>query len=223
MELQHQYGFSYVDNCPISPEKSQELLERISFIRQTHYGGFYDFTSDLSMKDSAYSAEALDAHTDTTYFTDPIGLQMFHLLSHTDGSGGESLLVDGFHCASILAQEDYSAFCVLTKNTGQIAHSSGNEGISVRSATAFPVISTLPMKGSHPKNPILPYLFGIRWNRYDRATHNLSPKHKELTNLWYGAARKWSEIIKRPENEYWAQLRPGRPLSMYQLLPLHET
>lgn len=37
---QRQYGFCYVDGCPVSPEKTQELLERISFIRVTHYGKF---------------------------------------------------------------------------------------------------------------------------------------------------------------------------------------
>jgi hypothetical protein len=35
-------------------------------------GGFYDFTSDLSSKDTAYTSESLEPHTDTTYFTDPI-------------------------------------------------------------------------------------------------------------------------------------------------------
>lgn len=35
-------------------------------------GGFYDFTSDLSSKDTAYTSESLEPHTDTTYFTEPI-------------------------------------------------------------------------------------------------------------------------------------------------------
>jgi hypothetical protein len=35
---QKTYGFCYVDGCPVSPEKTEELLERIAFIRVTHYG-----------------------------------------------------------------------------------------------------------------------------------------------------------------------------------------
>jgi trimethyllysine dioxygenase len=35
---QRKFGFCFVDGCPISPEKTQALLERISFIRPTHYG-----------------------------------------------------------------------------------------------------------------------------------------------------------------------------------------
>ena len=42
-------------------------------------GGFWDFTSDLSRKDTAYTTLALGVHTDTTYFSNPAGLQLFHL------------------------------------------------------------------------------------------------------------------------------------------------
>ena len=35
---QRRFGFSYVDNCPPTPSATKQLLERISFIRQTHYG-----------------------------------------------------------------------------------------------------------------------------------------------------------------------------------------
>ena len=35
---QRKYGFSYVDNCPVTPEASEALLLRIAFIRHTHYG-----------------------------------------------------------------------------------------------------------------------------------------------------------------------------------------
>lgn len=65
--MQRAFGFSYIKNCPPTPEATQELLERIGPIRNTHYGasvaliavkscidvltgGFYDFTSDLSSK-----------------------------------------------------------------------------------------------------------------------------------------------------------------------------
>ena len=85
-----EHGFSFVDGCPATPEATEKLLERIAFIRITHYGGFYDFTADLTHKDTAYTNLALPAHTDNTYFTDPSGLQMFHLLSHTSDSAAHS-------------------------------------------------------------------------------------------------------------------------------------
>nr|POF14249.1 trimethyllysine dioxygenase [Quercus suber] len=103
-------GFCFLDDVPATPEATQEILEKIGPIRNTHYGGFYDFTADLSLKDTAYTNEHLDPHTDNTYFTEPAGLQALHMLSHTDGSGGESSLVDGFEAAKQLKEEDYDAY-----------------------------------------------------------------------------------------------------------------
>ena len=165
-------------------------------------GGFYDFTSDLSSKDTAYTTLALQAHTDTTYFTDPAGLQMFHLLSHTNGSGGESLLVDGFRAAQILEKEDPAAHHILS-NDRVLAHAIGNEGISIQPAFEYPVLNHHPMTGQ---------MLQVRWNNDDRAALNIAIRDLDA---WYDAARKWVEILRRPSLEYWAQLKPGRPVSKF--------
>ncbi len=209
----------------MSPEKTQLLLERIAFIRITHYGklkdplssnktntqtgGFYDFTSDLTMKDTAYTSLALPAHTDNTYFTDPSGLQMFHLLSHTSGQGGASLLVDGFHCASILKKSDPKAYEILSKVPIQW-HASGNEGIIITPARKFPVFNV------HTDELGMKELMQIRWNNDDRATMNLYTGTQYSIDEWYEAARLWNSIVKDQRNEYWEQLVPGRPLSELQ-------
>lgn len=176
---------------------------------QFSVGGFWRFTSDLASKDSAYTQLALAAHTDTTYFTDPAGLQTFHLLSHTDGEGGASLLVDGFRAAEILRDEspdDFDALCQI-KIRG---HSSGNEGIAIMPERAFPVILTEEAKAGNPAK-----IIQIRWNNDDRASMAGLPV-KEV-DRFYHAARKWVEILRRPESEYWVQLRPGRTLSKWRL------
>jgi hypothetical protein len=36
--LQFTRGFCFVDGVPVSPEATQGLIERIAFIRHTHYG-----------------------------------------------------------------------------------------------------------------------------------------------------------------------------------------
>ena len=166
-------------------------------------GGFYDFTADLASKDTAYTSLALQAHTDTTYFSDPAGLQMFHLLSHTDGSGGESLLVDGFAAAKILQKEAPDSYNILSRKKIR-SHASGNEGISIQSFTGYPVLNQDSENG----------LYQIRWNSSDRATMD-NCHSDELLEQWYEAAWKWCEILRRPDVEYWEQLRPGRPLSMF--------
>jgi len=210
-----QYGFCYVDGCPVSPERTQKLLERIAFIRVTHYGGFYDFTADLTMKDTAYTNLALPAHTDTTYFTDPAGLQMFHCLSHTHGSGGVSLLVDGFNAASILQKESPSAYDILAKMPISW-HASGNEGITITPAKKMPVLNFQEVGEKK-----VPTLMQARWNNDDRGVVALAEHQGMGAEKWYAAARKWNDILRRSDMEYWAKLKPGRPLIFDNWRVLH--
>ena len=168
-------------------------------------GGFWHFTSDLEKKDSAYTELALAAHTDTTYFTDPVGLQAFHLLSHTDGKGGASLLVDGFRAAEILRQESPQAFDALCRIKIR-AHCSGDEGAHIMPARPFPIFT---LEESRPGEAAR--VSQVRWNNDDRAV--LEPTNLDEVTEFYAAARKWVEVIRRPDSEYWEQLRPGRPLS----------
>ncbi|ESZ90239.1 hypothetical protein SBOR_9376 [Sclerotinia borealis F-4128] len=189
----HKFGFCFVDGVPICPLKTQELLERIAFIRPTHYGGFYDFTSDLTMKDTAYTSEAIGPHTDTTYFTDPAGLQMFHLLSHTEGTGGESILVDGFWSARLIRNRYKDALSKIAVPW----HASGNEGINITPNRPYPVMT---MDSNRKATQ-------IRWNEADRGTI-----HPGYSEEWYEAAREFSNRVNDPMGQYQSQLVPGRAL-----------
>lgn len=212
--MQRTKGFAFVDGTPYKdPVHTKHLLERIAFIRITHYGGFYDFTADLAMADTAYTNIALPAHTDTTYFDDPAGLQAFHMLSHQPDSkggastqntnlGGESLLVDGFKAATILREESPSAYDIL-KKVRLPWHASGNKGIAITPELTYPVIEALPRDNT---------LFRIRWNNDDRG---VVPFHPEVTvEAWYQAAKKWNALLEDKRMQYWVKLQPGRTLSM---------
>ncbi|KAF7122821.1 hypothetical protein CNMCM5793_000931 [Aspergillus hiratsukae] len=205
----YEWGFCFVKGVPVDPESTKALLERIAFVRHTHYGGFWDFTSDLTFKDTAYTTEFLGAHTDNTYFTDPSRLQLFHLLSHTDGHGGASLLVDGFKAASIMRQENPKN-CGALAATKQPYHSSGNEDVCIQPAEQTPVFKI---------HPDLMRLYQVRWNNYDRAAkRNWGLKEQ---NRWYNAARHFNNIIQRPSVEIWTQLQPGTALIFDNWRMLH--
>lgn len=144
---------------------------------------------------------ALGAHTDGTYYTDPIGLQFLHMLSHTDGKGGASLLVDGFYAASLLRELYPSAFDVL-RRTRLSAHAAGEENVMYRTGvkgpgTGFPIIETLP--GSDE-------VAQIRYNNDDRSALALAPEDVEE---FYDALRLWNKTLTSPDSEYWVQLSPG--------------
>ncbi|KAF2433377.1 Trimethyllysine dioxygenase [Tothia fuscella] len=203
--LVRQYGFCYVDNCPPSPEATQSLLERIAFIRHTHYGGFYDFTADLSKGDTAYTQLGIGAHTDNTYFTEPAGLQLFHMLSHTDGEGGVSQLVDGFAAAQLLREEEPRAYDILSRYC-VFSHASGNDTSSIQPIRSKPVLD----------HDGCGHLLQVRWNTTDRARIDCTV---DQLQSWYDAARKWTDILKRIE--YWEPLRPGRPLIFDNWRVLH--
>ncbi|KAK9374651.1 uncharacterized protein V1513DRAFT_445559 [Lipomyces chichibuensis] len=197
------YGFCFVDGVPVNPDDTEKLINRISFPRQTHYGGFWDFTSDLAANDTAYTDLALGLHTDGTYFTEPPGLQILHLLHH-NGSGGESVLADGFKAARILREEAPEHYKTLSRIRIP-AHSAGNEDVCIRPASASPILNHDEATGE---------LIQVRWNNDDRSTMDRweggDPDVEVIR--FYEAIRKWHEIVTRRETEYWFKLRPGRAL-----------
>ncbi|KAJ9151572.1 Trimethyllysine dioxygenase [Coniochaeta hoffmannii] len=225
LEKIKRHGFAFVDNTPYEdPQDTKRLLERISFIRETHYGGFYDFTPDLSMADTAYTNIALPAHTDTTYFTDPAGLQSFHLLSHTpapgsaaapDGEsgsegpqGGASLLVDGFAVADDLKRNHPHLYKILAK-VRLPWHASGNKGITIAPDKRYPVLELDQDTGE---------LHRIRWNNDDRGVVPWDDEYSP--EQWYEAARVWDATL-RSHFQCWIQLEPGRVLIFDNWRVLH--
>lgn len=166
----------------------------------------------MEKADTAYTNVALPAHTDTTYFTDPVGLQAFHMLSHQappqdestkEDLGGQSLLVDGFFAASKLRDQHPEAFKIL-RDTAIPWHASGNDGVAIAPRTWVPVIST---SGYRDTSAVVQ----IRWNNADRGVIPL--RYKEGIDKWYEAARLFDALLRAPENEYWFQLEPGTVLS----------
>ncbi|EIN09855.1 Trimethyllysine dioxygenase [Punctularia strigosozonata HHB-11173 SS5] len=192
------WGFCFVSGVPVSTDATEELCKRIGFIRETQYGKFWDFTSDLAKGDTAYTTLALGAHTDNTYFTDPCGIQLFHLLSHTDGSGGATLLVDGFAAAARLKADRPDAYRLLAE-VPVPAHAAGDPGELYRPypPAGYPVLG----------HDAAGALVQVRWNNDDRSVmRSVAPERVEA---WYDAIRTWNEYITAPEAEYWVQLQPG--------------
>lgn len=206
------FGFSFVSGVPATPEATEELIKRISFIRETHYGKFWEFTSDATRGDTAYTSMALGAHTDGTYYTDPVGLQFLHMLSHTDGTGGASLLVDGFYVASLVKELYPAAFDTL-RSVRVASHAAGEENVmyrtGVRRGTGFPIIST------HAGTDELAQ---IRYNNDDRSALRLPP---EQTEAFYDALRLWRQTLTSPDSEYWFQLAPGTLMAFDNQRVLH--
>lgn len=195
------YGFCLVDDVPPTPEATEKLLKRIAFIRETHYGAFWDFTANMEHGDTAYTNLALGAHTDTTYFSDPAGLQLFHLLSPAGShEGGKSLLVDGFAAAAKLMGESPWAYKVLSEVPIE-THASGGADVAFRPLIPQPVFSHHPLDGQ---------LAMVRWNPDDRLPFNA--RAGPPVKLLYRAIREWETILKSHPMELWTQMKMGQAL-----------
>lgn len=101
LELVSRFGFCMVTGTPASVDATEALARRIGYVRETIFGGMWDFQADLAKADTAYTDLELRPHTDGTYSADAPGLQLLHCLAF-DGSGGESTMVDGFRVAAQL-------------------------------------------------------------------------------------------------------------------------
>ncbi|KAM3868674.1 trimethyllysine dioxygenase, mitochondrial [Diretmus argenteus] len=192
------YGVAFVEDVPVTVEATETVTRRVSLIRETTYGRMWSFTSDFSRGDSAYSSVALDRHTDTSYFQEPCGIQVFHCLKH-EGSGGRTLLVDGFYSADKVLQRSPENFELLARvpirheyieNTG--SHRNHMVGVG-------PILNVYPWNNE---------LYMIRYNNYDRSVINTVPYG--AVQRWYVAHRELTTELRRPENELWVKLSPGK-------------
>lgn len=152
----------------------------------------------LIRPDVAHTDVALDLHTDTSYFSDPVGLLALHLLSHKNASGGASIFVDGFSAAKQLEAEDPQAYAAL-RDVRLLYQCSGNEGVNIQPSFAYPTLLHDTDNGM---------LTQLRWNNSHRAGF-ASDCDCDSIRRWYDAANKFGKLLKDPANIYETQLEPG--------------
>ncbi|XP_017267999.1 trimethyllysine dioxygenase, mitochondrial [Kryptolebias marmoratus] len=203
------YGIAFVDGVPATVEATESVTQRVSLIRETTYGRMWSFTSDFSRGDSAYSQLALDRHTDTSYFQEPCGIQVFHCLKH-EGTGGRTLLVDGFHAVETLRRRSPGKFELLARVP------IGHEYIENTGSHRNHMVAIGPVLNTYPWNNEL-YL--IRYNNYDRSVINTAPH--DTVQRWYKAHRELTAELRRPENELWVKLNPGKVIFIDNWRVLH--
>ena len=189
-----EYGFALATEVPVSVEATRELATRIGYVRETIFGGMWDFTANLAFQDTAYTSAAIGPHTDGTYSFDSPGLQMFHCLQF-DGAGGESTLVDGFKVAEDIRRSDPDAFDVLS--SVKVPAQYLGDGVHLRAE--HPIIE-LDAHGETVQ---------IAYNNYDRAPFSLPGGRM---SAFYRALKIFNRMINDPANEITLRLAPGTAL-----------
>ena len=197
------YGFALVTDTPATAEATEGLIRRVGYVRETIFGGFWQFTDDLAKADLAYTTLHLASHTDGTYSHDAPGLQMLHCL-HFDGTGGESTLVDGFKIADLLRSTQPELFEVLSS----VAIPGQYIGDGSHLMSARPVFR-------HDHNGTL---VQVSYNNSDRAPFLLPPD--DMARL-YSALRAFDQLANKPEMQWSQVLRPGQALLFDNWRALH--
>lgn len=108
------FGFGVLGGFQGGHTEVTALARRIGYPQSTIFGTTWDLASDIDAHDdTAYTQTFLAPHTDGTYAHEAPGLQMF-CCTERSGTGGESVIVDGFAIAETLRTEHAEDFEVLT-------------------------------------------------------------------------------------------------------------
>lgn len=68
-----QFGYGIVKDSPPDFETTKQVISKVSHPQNTIFGDFSEWTSNLAHADTAYTSDFVHLHTDTSYFTEPIG------------------------------------------------------------------------------------------------------------------------------------------------------
>lgn len=186
-----QVGATLLTGTPLRPGSVLEVVASFGYVRRTNYGELFDVRVEASPSNLAFTGLPVALHTDNPY-RDPVPtLQLLHCLSNAV-DGGESGLVDGYRAASLLREEDASAFATLAGTLVPFAWSDGENVLRSRR----PLIEVDPEGSTRT----------IRFN--NRSMQALRLDHDALA-AFYRAYRRFAEVIDRRGLRIDFRLLPG--------------
>jgi gamma-butyrobetaine dioxygenase len=196
-------GFVIFTGVPTQPAQILQVAAQFGFIRETNFGALFDVRSTPQATDLAYTAVALDPHTDNPYRWPVPGVQLLHCLVN-ETSGGLSTLVDGFAAAQALRARDREAFRRLSQTAVRFRY---------RDATTELVASAAPIE-LDAADRLLSVHFSPRLDFVP-----LQPPD-ELA-AYYRARREFDHLLRSPEFEIRFLLDAGELVMMDNRRLLH--
>ncbi len=198
-----EFGFCLAVGTPADATATEGLLRRVGYVRETIFGGMWEFTADLDKADTAYTNLELRPHTDGTYSHDAPGVQLLHCMQFV-GTGGESTMVDAFAIADRMRRDSPEHFATLSRVTvpGQYI-GDGSHLIAAR-----PVF----------RHDHTGALVQVSFNNYDRAPFLLA--EDEMISF-YDALRTFESIANDPSMQWRHVLEPGEAMLFDNWRVLH--
>jgi trimethyllysine dioxygenase len=198
-------GFCFVEGVPATPEATCAVARRIAYVRETIFGGYWEFTANLEHKDTAYTSAAIGPHTDGTYSLDAPGYQMFHCLA-AECTGGENVLIDGLRIAEIMRRDHRDDYRLLSEVAIPGQYQDYDRGIHLMARRP---LFRLNAAGE---------LVQVSYNNHDRAPFLLPAE--ELKAL-YAALGTFARLCADPALQYRRRLLPGSVLLFDNWRVLH--
>ena len=188
------------------PQVSGQLLKvarRIGPVRASNFGDYYDVVSMPAPNASAYTAMALELHTDLANWRVPPDIQLLSCLKNSV-SGGESVFADGFKVAADLRELDPKAYDLLS--TQPIEYRFHDETSDIRAVA--PVLE-VDAQGR---------LMRIRFNNWLRGAMNvpdalIEPMYRALRVLW--------QLLREPKYRLNMRLAAGELIAYDNNRVLH--
>ena len=197
------FGFCLALGTPTTAAATEALLRRVGYVRETIFGGMWEFSADLTQADTAYTNLELRPHTDGTYSHDAPGVQLLHCLQF-EGTGGESTIVDGFAVAEQLRRDHPDHYATLST-----VHVPGQYiGDGSHLIAARPVL----------RHDHAGHLVQVSFNNDDRAPF-LLPEAEMIA--FYDALRVFDTIVNDAAMQWRHVLAPGEAMLFDNWRVLH--
>ena len=188
------HGFALLEGCPPALQSVEDVVSKVGYVRETIFGGLFEFEANEDMSDSAYTPKELRPHTDGTYSHDAPGLQLL-LCKYYEARGGESIMVDGLRIANDLKADDPELFDALTRI--EVTGLYKGDGVELR---AHRPIIRLDRHGEIEQ---------ISFNNYDRDTIRLNDRDMHLL---YKGIRALDSRFNDSQYQWRYCLKPGEML-----------
>lgn len=203
LETMTRYGFAVVANTPCRQDSVAKTVSQIGYVRETIFGGLWEFEANEDMADSAFTPKELRPHTDGTYSHDAPGLQMLLCMEY-DATGGSSIMVDGLRIADEIRRTDPDLYESMTR-IGVTGIYKG-DGVVLRARRP---IFRLGLDGE---------VVQVTFNNYDRDTVRMSADDMKAL---YRGIRAFEALANSPDYQWRYTLSPGEMLVFDNWRVLH--
>jgi len=200
-------GFCLVRGVPRELGMVAKVGNMIGSVRRTNYGDIFDVIDKGSEAENlAYTNVSVTMHTDNPY-RDPVpGVQLLHCLKAAGGSGGETMLVDGFAAAEELRRLEPEAFNLLTDHPRDFRYMDLSKNTDLRNSV--PVIQ-LDAHG------------GVCRIHFNNRSADVPAIPYDKMLAYYRAWSSFQKLLQDPGRILALKLQPGDLLSFENHRVLH--